>query len=53
MDGFEVNLVRAPTEYLKLPGEERCGKTVRRNCAEHLGWGTLAQGLVQLVWMKG
>jgi hypothetical protein len=37
-------------DYLELPDEERwrCGEVVRRNCVEHLGWGTLAQRIVEL-----
>jgi hypothetical protein len=51
MDGFEENLTSALAGYLKLPEEERrrCEEVVRRNCVEHLGWGTLAQRLVELV----
>jgi glycosyltransferase involved in cell wall biosynthesis len=51
MDGFEENLARTLTEYLELPDEERrrCEEVVRRNCIEHLGWGTLAQRIVELV----
>src|SRR5918995_1832229 len=51
MDGFEENLARALTGYLELPDEERrrCGEMVRRNCVEHLSWGTLAERLVELV----
>ena len=51
MDGFEENLARALTGYLELPDEERrrCGEVVRRNCVEHLSWGTLAERLVELV----
>jgi glycosyltransferase involved in cell wall biosynthesis len=50
LDGFEENLARAMTEYLKLPEEERrrCGEIVRRNCVEHLSWATLAERLVEL-----
>jgi len=50
-DRLEENLARALTGYLKLPDEERrrCEEVVRRNCVEHLGWGTLAQRLVELV----
>ena len=51
MDGFEENLARALTDYLKLPEEQRrqCEEDVRRNSVEHLSWGTLAQKLVALV----
>jgi glycosyltransferase involved in cell wall biosynthesis len=51
MDGFEENLAKALGDYLKLPEEERrrCEEVVRRNCVEHLSWGTLAQKLVTLV----
>jgi glycosyltransferase involved in cell wall biosynthesis len=51
MDGFEENLARALTDYLRLSDEERrrCGEAVRRNCVEHLSWGTLAERLVELV----
>ncbi len=51
MDGFEENLARALTDYLRLPDEERrrCGEAVRSNCVEHLSWGTLAERLVELV----
>jgi glycosyltransferase involved in cell wall biosynthesis len=51
MDGFEENLASALAGYLKLPEEERrrCEEVVRRNCVEHLGWGALAQRLVELV----
>ena len=48
----EDNLAHALTDYLRLPDEERrrCGEVVRRNCIEHLGRGTLAERLVELVW---
>jgi glycosyltransferase involved in cell wall biosynthesis len=51
MDGFEENFAKAFTDYLKLPEEERrrCEEVVRRNCVEHLSWGTLAEKLVALV----
>jgi glycosyltransferase involved in cell wall biosynthesis len=51
MDGFEENLAKALNDYLKLPEEERrrCEEVVRRNCVEHLSWGTLAEKLVALV----
>jgi glycosyltransferase involved in cell wall biosynthesis len=51
MDGFEENFAKALTDYLKLPEKERlrCEEVVRRNCAEHLSWGTLAEKLVALV----
>jgi glycosyltransferase involved in cell wall biosynthesis len=51
MEGFEENLARALTHYLKLPEEERrqCERDVRQNCVEHLSWGTLAQRLAALV----
>ena len=51
MDGFEENFAKALTDYLKLPEEERrrCEEVVRRNCVEHLSWGTLAGKLVALV----
>ena len=51
MDGFEENFAKALTDYLGLPEEERqrCEEVVRRNCVEHLSWGTLAEKLVALV----
>ncbi len=51
MDGFEENYAKALNYYLKLPEEERrrCEELVRRNCVEHLSWGTLAEKLVALV----
>jgi len=51
MDGFEENYAKALNDYLKLPEEERrrCEELVRRNCVEHLSWGTLAEKLVALV----
>jgi len=51
MDGFEENLAKALGDYLRLPEEDRrrCEKAVRRNCVEHLSWGTLAEKLVTLV----
>jgi len=51
MDGFEENFAKALTDYLRLPEEERrrCEEAVRRNCVEHLSWGTLAEKLVALV----
>jgi len=51
MDGFEENLATALNDYLKLPEEERrrCMEVVRRNCVEHLSWGTLAEKLVSLL----
>jgi glycosyltransferase involved in cell wall biosynthesis len=51
MDGFEQNFAKALSDYLKLPEEERrrCEEVVRRNCVEHLSWGTLAEKLVALV----
>jgi glycosyltransferase involved in cell wall biosynthesis len=54
-DGFEENLTRVLTEYLELPDDERrrCGEAVRRNCVEHLSWGTLAERLVRLVRLVG
>jgi glycosyltransferase involved in cell wall biosynthesis len=50
LDGFEENLARALTDFLKLPKKERrrCGEIVRRNCVEHLSWTTLANRLVEL-----
>ena len=55
LDGFEENLARALSDYLKLPEEERrrCGEVARRNSVEHLSWATLAQRLVELIWEKG
>jgi glycosyltransferase involved in cell wall biosynthesis len=55
MDGFEDNLAGALTDYLRLPDEERrrCGEVVRRNCVEHLSWGTLAERLVTLIEKSG
>lgn len=54
-DRFEDNLVRALADYLRLPEEERwrCGEVVRRNCVEHLSWGTLAERLVALAEKGG
>jgi len=51
MDGFGENFAKALTDYLGLPEEERrrCEEAVRRNCVEHLSWGTLAEKLVALV----
>jgi glycosyltransferase involved in cell wall biosynthesis len=51
MEGFEENLARALTHYLKLPEGERrqCERDVRQNCVEQLSWGTLAQRLAALV----
>jgi glycosyltransferase involved in cell wall biosynthesis len=51
LDGFEENYAEALNDYLKLPEEEkrRCEELVRRNCVEHLSWGTLAEKLVALV----
>lgn len=48
MDGFEENLARALKDFLARPEEERAAyaKTVRRNSAEHLSWGTLAEEIV-------
>ena len=48
MHGFEENLARALTDYLKLPENERrrYSSTVRRNSVEHLSWETLAKQLV-------
>jgi len=50
MDGFEENLARASTDYLKLPENERkrCSNIVRHNCVEHLSWGTLAEQVVTI-----
>jgi glycosyltransferase involved in cell wall biosynthesis len=55
LDGFEENLARVLTGYLKLPEEERrrCGEIVRRNSVEHLSWATLADRLVELAGDKG
>ena len=55
MDGFEENLARALTDYLRLPEEERrrCGEIARCNSVEHLSWETLAQRLVEIVEEKG
>jgi glycosyltransferase involved in cell wall biosynthesis len=55
MEGFEENLARALTDYLRLPEEERrrCGEIARRNSVEHLSWETLAQRLVEIVEEKG
>jgi glycosyltransferase involved in cell wall biosynthesis len=54
-DGFEDNLADALTDYLRLPDEERrwCGEAVRRNCVEHLSWGTLAKRLATLAEKGG
>jgi glycosyltransferase involved in cell wall biosynthesis len=51
MHSFEQNFAKALGDYLKLPEEERrrCEEVVRRNCVEHLSWGTLAEKLVALV----
>ncbi len=50
MDGFEANLARALTGYLKLPEEvqKRSSSTVRHNCVEYLSWGTLAEQVVAI-----
>lgn len=50
MDGFEENLARALTDYLRLPDEERrrCGEVARRNSVEHLSWGTLAEKIARI-----
>jgi glycosyltransferase involved in cell wall biosynthesis len=55
MDGFEKNLARALTDYLKLPEYERrrCSSTVRHNSVEHLSWGTLAERLVTITGRSG
>ena len=55
LDGFEENLARVLTDYLKLPEEERrrCGETARRNSVEYLSWTTLAHRLVDLIEEKG
>ena len=55
LDGFEENLARALTDYLKLPEEERrrCGETARRNSVEYLSWTTLAHRLADLIQEKG
>jgi glycosyltransferase involved in cell wall biosynthesis len=55
LDGFEENLARALSDYLKLPEEERrrCGEVARRNSVEHLSWATLAEKLVELIGEKG
>lgn len=44
MNGFDVNLSRALTNYLGLSAEEKaeCRDIVRRNTVENLGWDTLA-----------
>jgi glycosyltransferase involved in cell wall biosynthesis len=54
LDGFEENLARALTDYLKLPEAERrrCGEIARRNSVEHLGWTTLADRLTDLIGEK-
>jgi glycosyltransferase involved in cell wall biosynthesis len=51
MDGFEENFAEALNDYLNLHEKERrrCEEVVRRNCVEHLSWGTLAEKLVALV----
>ena len=50
MDNFEENLARALTSFLSLPEEERKehAATVRRNSVETLGWGTLAEKVVEV-----
>jgi glycosyltransferase involved in cell wall biosynthesis len=50
MDGFENNLARALTDYLKLPEDERkrCSSIARHNCVEYLSWGTLAEQVVTI-----
>jgi glycosyltransferase involved in cell wall biosynthesis len=50
MDGFDRNLARALTDYLKLPEDERrrCSSTVRHNSVERLSWRTLAEQLVTI-----
>jgi glycosyltransferase involved in cell wall biosynthesis len=55
LDGFEENLARALTDFLKLPEEERrrCGEIARRNSVEYLSWTTLAHRLVDLIQEKG
>jgi glycosyltransferase involved in cell wall biosynthesis len=55
MDGFEENLARALVGYLGLPAAQRrrCAEIVRRNCVEHLSWGTLAERLVDILLEKG
>jgi glycosyltransferase involved in cell wall biosynthesis len=54
LEGFEENLARALSDYLKLPEEERrrCGAVARRNCVEHLSWATLAERLAELIGEK-
>jgi glycosyltransferase involved in cell wall biosynthesis len=48
--GFDENLARALTSYLKLPEGERreCRETVRRNAVEDLSWGALAERIPKL-----
>jgi glycosyltransferase involved in cell wall biosynthesis len=55
MDGFEENLARALTDYLKLPKNERrrYSSTVRHNSVEHLSWETLAKQLVSITGKSG
>ena len=55
IDGFEENLARALTDYLKLPKNERrrCSSTVRHNSVEHLSWRTLAERLVTIAGKSG
>jgi glycosyltransferase involved in cell wall biosynthesis len=55
MDGFEENLARALTDYLKLPENEhrQCSSTVRHNSVEHLSWVTLAEQLVAIAGKSG
>ncbi|MDP8949984.1 MAG: glycosyltransferase family 4 protein, partial [Actinomycetota bacterium] len=50
MEGFEENLARTLTGYLKLTKEERrrYGEIARRNSVEYLSWRTLAERLVEL-----
>ncbi|MBA2443095.1 MAG: glycosyltransferase, partial [Rubrobacter sp.] len=50
MDGFEENLARALTGYLRRPEKERrrCRETVRRNSIEYLSWETLASRIFGL-----
>ena len=50
MPGFEENLARALTGYLRRSREERagCGTLVRRNSVEFLSWDTLAEEIARL-----
>ena len=50
MEGFEGNLSAALLDFLSRPREERDvhAETVRRNSVDSLGWGTLADRIVEV-----